>query len=211
MKSGIDQGKDILNRYTIGLNFHGNGQRIQWMLEGYQQFGEMQIKEAQPLADIRGRLLSAVLGYMARLESSTLISLSACRVSGDNNANDSSMRQFNSLFGSNHSFYGLMDYYPDRLLASYGLQDYALTASTNAGARLNLAAEAHFFRTDVVYHPSFAGKNLGKELDVTMNWKHTKSVALQAGCSAFFPDTLVRSLYGSAVSTWGYVMTTVNF
>jgi hypothetical protein len=210
VKTGTDLGKNKLNRYTIGLNGHGKYARLNWAIEGYQQFGKMVIVEGLPLADIRARLWSAALGYTVQQAHATCITLSACRITGDNNANDGSARQFNTLFGSNHRFYGLMDYYPDRLLTAYGLQDYAVTAETNCCARLNVACEAHLFKTDVA-HAAVAAKKIGKEVDLTATWKYAKSTSLQAGLSAFVPDALVRSVYGSRTSLWFYLMSTINF
>ncbi len=207
---GVDQGKDQLRRYTVGLHVHGSKGRLQWALEGYRQTGALQVQEGLPLADIRSALFSADLRLVLATKSATALSLSACRISGDSDPGDRSARSFDLLFGSKHGFYGLMDYYPDRLFAAQGLKDYALSFTTHSSDRLQLAAQAHVFRTDVPL-PSSAAEAIGEELDVTLSWTSSKALTLEAGCCAFFPSALVRSSHGSAVSTWGYVMTTVAF
>ncbi len=210
VKSGTDKGRNKLSRFTIGLNCHGKYSRISWALEAYGQFGKMSVVEGLPLADIRGQLWSAMVGYTVCEPSATCISLSACRLTGDNNVHDRVARQFSTLFGTNHSFYGLMDYYPERLFPAYGLQDYAIMATTNCSARFNLCCEAHLFKTDVV-HPTLAGKNIGQEFNLNAAWKYAKSMTLQTGVAAFVPHGLVRSQYGSSTSSWFYLMSTVNF
>lgn len=208
--SGVDQGKDLLSRYTAGLHLHGGKGRLHWALEGYRQTGAVQIQEGLPLADIRSAFLSADMRLVLRAKRATALSLSACRISGDNDASDRTARSFDLLFGSRHGFYGLMDYYPDRLFAAQGLKDYAVSFTTHSSDRLQLAAQAHVFRTDVPL-PSSAAESIGEELDVTLIWTNSKGLILEAGYCAFFPSALVRSTCGSAVSTWGFVMTTVTF
>ncbi len=208
--SGNDLGKDLLRRYTVGLHVHGGNGHLQWALEGYRQTGALQVRESLPLADIRAALLSAEVKLILRQKSATALSLSACRISGDNDPSDKTARSFDLLFGSKHGYYGLMDYYPDRMFADQGLEDYAVGLTTHNSDRLQLTAEAHVFRTDAA-PPSASVKAIGKELDMTLIWTHSKSLSLEAGCCALFPDALVRALHGSAVSTWGYVMTTVKF
>lgn len=208
--SGVDQGKDLLRRYTVGLHMHGSKGRLQWALEGYRQTGALQVQEGLPLADIRSALLCADMRLVLAAKSATALSLSACRISGDSDPGDRSARSFDLLFGSKHGFYGLMDYYPDRLFADQGLKDYAVCVTTRFSDRLQLAAQAHAFRTDVPL-PSSDAKSIGEELDVTLNWASSKALTMEAGCCAFFPGVLVRASHGSAVSTWGYVMTTVAF
>ncbi|NLP11815.1 alginate export family protein [bacterium] len=208
--SGIDQGKDLLRRYTVGLHVHSGKGGLQWALEGYRQAGARQVQEGLPLADIRSAFLSADVRLVLAAKSATALSLSACRISGDSDPGDRTARSFDLLFGSKHGFYGLMDYYPDRLFADQGLEDYAVSLTTLCSDRLQLAAQAHAFRTDVPL-PSSAAKSIGEELDVTLNWTYSKTLTLEAGCCAFFPAALVRSTHGSAVSTWGYVMTTLTF
>jgi len=208
--SGVDQGKDLLRRYTVGLHMHGGKGRLHWAVEGFRQTGELQVQKGLPLADIHSALLSAEVKLVLAAKSATALSLSACRISGDSDPGDRSARSFDLLFGSKHGFYGLMDYYPDRLFADQGLKDYAIILTTHCSDRLQLAAQAHVFRTDVPL-PSSAAKAIGEELDVTLNWAYCKALTMEAGCCAFFPGALVRSTRGSAVSTWGYVMTTVAF
>lgn len=208
--SGNDLGKDLLSRYTVGLHVHGGKGCLQWALEGYRQTGALQVREGLPLADIHGALISADMKLILRQKSATALSLSACRISGDGDPSDQTARSFDLLFGSKHGYYGLMDYYPDRLFADQGLKDYAVGLTTHNSDRLQLTAEAHVFRTDAP-PPSASVRAIGKELDMTLIWTHSKSLSLEAGCCAFFPDALVRTFHGSAVSTWGFVMTTVKF
>jgi len=208
--SGVDLGKPLLRRFTVGLHVHGGKSRLHWALEGYRQTGALQVQKELPLADICSAFLCADVRLALAAKSATALSLSLCRISGDSDPSDRAARSFDLLFGSKHGFYGLMDYYPDRLFAAQGLRDYAVSLTTHCSDRLQLAVQAHAFSTDVL-HPSIAVKAIGEELDVTLTCIHSKNLSLEAGCCAFFPGALVRSSHGSAVSTWGFVMTTVTF
>jgi hypothetical protein len=128
---------------------------------------------------------------------------------------------FNKLYGSNHSFNGSMEYWSS--LPSGGLIDYYAGATYKLSKDLSIDLTGHLFSlAEIMYTPSKVGtkfvlldqKDLGSELDVTINYQWSKEVAIQGGYSSYF-TTSTTTLYSSITTSisspqWTYVMLTVK-
>lgn len=124
---------------------------------------------------------------------------------------------FNPWYGTNHRFNGYMDYfYVGNHIKSVGLTDAYLKfnfSHKNFASGLNVhyfLAAADVKNTKVV-SPSFVAmdKALGQEVDLTLMYKISDGVAIQAGYSQMFgTETLQALKKGStdATSNWAYVM-----
>ena len=95
------------------------------------------------------------------------------------------VRGFSSLYGSNHKFYGAMDFF---YVQSYvngftpGLQNYYAGVTWTPGKkRLSMDASYHFLSTAAPVED--ARKDLGHEVELTATWKIASSLSLSAGYS----------------------------
>ena len=135
---------------------------------------------------------------------------------------------FSPVFGTNHKFNGLMDYYfVGNHSNSVGLQDIYLKLKYKSG-KWNFGLDFHRFLTaaDVLdgKHLAATGQykamnsSLGSEVDFTLGYNLPGGVALQAGYSHYFPtETLgiiknVTDWKGDGrtdqISNWAYIMIT---
>jgi hypothetical protein len=128
---------------------------------------------------------------------------------------------FNKLYGTNHSFNGSMEYWTT--LPSGGLFDYYAGTTYKFNKDFSMDLTGHLFSlAQSMYTPNKVGasymlldqKNLGSELDLTVNYQWSKEVAIQGGYSRYF-TTSTTTLYTSITTStyspqWAYVMLTVK-
>ncbi len=119
----------------------------------------------------------------------------------DENATGDELKSFSPLYGTNHKFNGLMDYfYVGNHANSVGLTDvYASLSFKKNDFAVGLTP--HFFMAPSVLVDG-TGKevdsNLGTELDMTMSYKISKSVALASGYSKMFATDSMEVLKGGS-------------
>ena len=153
-------------------------------------------------------------------------------VSGDPEPNDSDREAFNTLFATNHKFYGHMDYFlnmgPD--LNDLGLQDIVAKVRAPIFDNTGLGADFHWFMTaqeDINSDPNArwnGSNNLGQEVDLWLKHQYNDYLNFQAGYSFFVPGGAMRSRFkgydadmgrsGSkhaSTSHWGYLMANLVF
>ena len=124
------------------------------------------------------------------------------------------VRGFNSLYGSNHKFYGAMDFF---YVSTYvngftpGLQNLYAGVSWTPVKPLSADAAYHFFSTAVPVQD--AKQALGHEVELQLTWTIIPSVSLSAGYS-FMQGTetmsiLKRSTHNNRLH-WGWLMLNVT-
>jgi len=106
---------------------------------------------------------------------------------------------FDLLYGRRHGWYGYMDYFST--MPSQGLQDYMAQLKYTFSGAVSLVADYHYFRLAARMEdpgqPGVAlGKELGSELDLTLNWKLSKVTAFQAGYSFFAATPTLEAVRG---------------
>lgn len=124
------------------------------------------------------------------------------------------VRGFSSLYGSNHRFYGAMDFF---YVSTYvngftpGLQNLYAGGTWKPGKRLSMDAAFHFFSTAAPVGDS--GKALGHELELSATWAIGKNTSLSAGYS-FMQGTETMSLLKRSAANnrlhWGWLMLQVK-
>ena len=186
------------NMQTFGVHYRGRSQDLSYGAEAYLQTGKNNTgatKEAY--------LLAAMVGYKF------LPSLSATMgidyLSG-NNTPDSSDKDkvFTPFSGTNHKFYGFMDYYyvnNTPQIPQVGLFNPYISATLKTSEKGNLYAAGHYFRS--------AGKidgktrNLGVEADLVYTHKLQPFASLQVGYSVHKVSGSYNTLRGfSATRPW---------
>jgi hypothetical protein len=104
-------------------------------------------------------------------------------LSGDNDPADGTIHTFETLFGTNHKFYGTADIFTNIPLhtGGRGLQDMALKVGVRASARVNAGADMHMFR--VANGDGLASTDLGRELDTSVTVRLAPKLMLNGGAS----------------------------
>ena len=199
---GPDSGSDLRNRGTYGVRWLGSVSSLTFELEGAYQSGEQ-----VPVPDaFDSTELVDIAAYMASARASlrvgtTDIGLLYTRLSGDDDPTDGEINTFNTLFATNHKFYGAMDYFPG---VSSGLQDIALLLGLWTGERTSLSVDGHYFL------PADSGDPYGIEVDLTATHRYNDAVTFQAGASLFLPDGIFAAAFDDRNGYWGFLMVTVG-
>ena len=136
---------------------------------------------------------------------------------------DDKNQAFVPLYGTNHKFYGLMDYfYVGNHIRSVGLRDLFLRLGF-AQKKFNARADLHFFASDGdILDREQEGSTgtrvamnsgLGTELDLTFGYAFTGGVNVQAGYSQMFATNSMVALKGGdkdATHNWAWLMVTLK-
>jgi len=104
---------DDLSRFTAGVYLKGKSGKLSHELEFAYQFGNIGD------LDISAYLVAANVGF--GLSKGANISLGVDYLSGDDNKNDSDYKVFDTLYATNHKYYGFMDYFLNIPVHTFGL------------------------------------------------------------------------------------------
>ncbi|WP_426059182.1 alginate export family protein [Hymenobacter sp. B1770] len=199
-------------RQTYGLT----GEQKVWAAtvagEFYYQSGSDAARRA-----VKAYLAAVSLTVPTRL---TPLTLGADYLSGSD-AKDTRNRAFAPLYGTNHAFYGLMDYFyvgnnHGQNGRTAGLVDVYLKTSFTLGPGSSLLAHLHHFKSPVaVYSPSDSNEKLtsrlGEELDLVFNANVSPEFNLKVGYSHLLATPTLAALKsrdGQMNNQWGWVMLT---
>ena len=173
--------------------------------------------------DINANMVGVRLGYSFPDLAKLRIGVGYDRLSGQDPDDDTKYGAFHTLYGTNHKYYGYMDYFTNipAHTSRLGLQDIIVQVSLVPVDGLSIAADFHLFSTvsdpsEVVWTQDKKSA-IGSELDLTAKFTVAKAVGLTLGWSMFSADTdravpdptSVRLLTDG--TSWAYLMTTVNF
>jgi len=206
--AGADAGERLRSRITAGVAAYGAKSDFDYELEGYYQTGDVFEPATGELGSLGAYLASAKVGYTVNTENKLRIGGLFTLVSGDEDAADGDVGNFNTLFATNHKFYGFMDYFVGSASFAKGLQDIGLSLSVMAKEDLKLSLDLHQFSGTEV--DSALDDVYGQEVDVTLNYKYNSAMSIIVGLSAFSPgDDFAGADPDNAY--WGYISTVVNF
>jgi len=167
-------------RITAGL--HATGALdfgLTYELEAYLQAGSIGDSD----------IMAYLLAFHARqtLKDFALkpyLELRAEVVSGDSDLSDNTTGSFDTLFATNHKFYGEMDFFLNlpANTSQRGLVDLAAEVGLRPHTNVSLALAGHVFQTA----QSRGGpSDFGTELDLIMEWRPIKPLRLDFVYSAF--------------------------
>jgi len=136
-------------------------------------------------------------------------------LSGDSNTGDGKSEVFNTLFATNHKFYGYMDFFLNipANTGGRGLQDLALKTSAQPADWIKVKADFHaFLLAEKSSVATGNDKGLGQELDLTtvFNLKD-RSTKVVVGYSHLFNTNMARVGRGTEDADWAYVQVDFNF
>jgi hypothetical protein len=195
--------QSFTDQYTVGGRWASAAHGFNWRVEAALQRGTR--AERDVVAHLVALQAGTALGARAGID--LWYDLLSGGAPGD------TIRVFDTLFATNHKFYGFMDLFTNIPVhtAGRGLQDLAVKARYQLLDNLSLALDAHTFR-----FASTAGLDsgrLGEELDLEMRWGYARGVSLWGGAAYFVPGAAWTDVLGHPDRNlfWTYLMLGVNF
>ena len=186
------------NMQTFGAHYTGKSNQLSYGASAYLQTGknaEGTEKSAYMFAVNAGYKFSPIFGLTAGVD------YLSGNASDDTSGKD---KKFNPFSGTNHKFYGFMDYYyvgapGSKAAPSAGLLNPYLTANVRTGEKSNLSATFHYFAPAAKFE--VGGKkhsSYGSEIDLVYNLKVQPFIGLQVGYSTYFANDGTKALKGTA-------------
>ncbi|TYZ10072.1 hypothetical protein FY528_09405 [Hymenobacter lutimineralis] len=197
-------------RQTYGLTGEATAGRATLTGEAYYQTGY----------DAAGRAVRAYLaaGSVTLTTKLTPLTLGVDYLSGSD-ATDSHNHAFVPLYGTNHAFYGHMDYFyvgnnHGQNGRTAGLVDVYLKTNFKLTPKASLLAHVHHFEAPaVVYSPGTTeqalSSRLGEELDLVLNANVSPEFNFKLGYSHFLATASLDALKGragQAHNQWAWAM-----
>ncbi|MFC2468556.1 MAG: alginate export family protein, partial [Capnocytophaga endodontalis] len=186
------------NMQTFGAHYTGKSNQLSYGASAYLQTGKNATgaeKSAYMFAVNAGYKFSPIFGLTAGVD------YLSGNASDDTSGKD---KKFNPFSGTNHKFYGFMDYYyvgapGSKAAPSAGLLNPYLTANVRTGEKSNLSATFHYFAPAAKFE--VGGKkhsSYGSEIDLVYNLKVQPFIGLQVGYSTYFANDGTKALKGTA-------------
>lgn len=219
--SGVDVGKNSLERSTIGIYVKNVIDDLSYEFELAHQRGVRKTTDSTARADIIASLVTSIVSY--RITSDVVVGAGFDYFSGDDVTTTNVNEGFDHLFSTTHKFYGYMDFFPVTLVPSSGqrvpiagqqsgllmphiLSTFQLTTAFSAQTRIMM----YRANTDV---PGTTAKDFGYEIDLNAYYTVSKNVRMEAGLSTFLPgnaltQTNTSRRMGSDPAYWAYTMFT---
>ncbi len=199
-----------VSRFTGYAWLHGGLGNLTYSLEGAYQGG------TQNGLDIAAYLAAFRLGYtLKQAQARPGITLGMDLLSGDPDPTDNKLQVFNTLYATNHKFYGYMDYFLNIPVHTWGLglQDLFTTLSAKPLAGFTTKVTAHLFQAaqDYTLQDGSTSRAFGNEVDLTVGYKYGENLKVTGGFSVFLPGDIFKEKKGEDPATWFYLMTTVTF
>ncbi len=203
-----------INRWTFGPHATFETGGFHAAVEGYGQIGER--KTDSPFsageADYAAFLASARVGYTMDSPYKPTLDVWFDYLSGDEDPGDDTIKVFDTLFATNHKFYGFMDLFLNipAHTGGLGLMDLGAMASCRVHEFLTCRLDFHHFRTA---EDTPTGESiLGNELDFTVKVPCPRGVTFSGGISVFMQGEAMEYLRSDDESTeiFGFVMADVR-
>ena len=210
---------DDLNRTTMGLYSKGTYQLGSLKLSQELDFA-LQRGTQSDTTDISASLIGVRVGVvLTKVAFKPTLGFGFDLVSGNDPATPKN-EAFNTLYATNHKYYGFMDYFlnipgtPPKApgTGGYGLQDIILSGGIPPLKGLGLKFDYHMFTTPQAVSINGANKNdLGTELDITSSYNFRPGIKIVAGYSTFTPGAVIKEWRGADTASWSYLMVIYNF
>jgi len=210
--TGENETENRLVRVTPGLALRGTVAPVEYEVEFAYQGGRRALEPGAPRATVDATFFGVRTAYTARPATGLRFEAGYARLSGDDPADDD-FGQFDTLFATNHKFYGFMDFFP-ATLTRFGLQDAFVTASRALTEQIDADLAIHHFRTAEAVagpRPGLTSQTLGQEVDVTVTYRPESNVQFTAGMSGFFGGDAMEVAFDDGGAYWGYLMSTIQF
>ncbi len=170
--------------------------------------------------DVSAFLASAYFTWKTSL---TPLTIGMDHLSGTS-VSDTKDKSFAPLYGTNHKFYGFMDYFyvgnfHGQASTSSGLNDVFIKTNWKLGKKTNLIGHLHYFSSPVdLVDPADSDreieKYLGTEVDFVLAWRPSKGFTVNLGYSQMFAGSSMEAIKATpgdhaTLNNWAWFM--VNF
>lgn len=210
LNNGVQSLVDSSVNFSQTLGFIGNRSLGKINLEGefYYQFGN----------DPSGRNLSAYLASLSlKFKAGLLpITIGADILSGTD-PGSSKNNAFTPLYGTNHKFYGFMDYfYVGNGHGNVGLQDFFIKSKIKTGQKSGLIIHLHEFLSNATIMDGDNNESssvLGTEIDLVYNLDIAKEVNFKLGYSQLFGTDSMEIIKGGdkgELNNWAWAILTIK-
>ena len=202
---------DDLRRLTLGTYGKGSFGMLDYETEAAIQLGTRINPTAKKQQDVSAFMVTGSVGYTFDIKQKPRIAIGYDYLSGQT-PDDTDYKVFDTLFATNHKFYGFMDYFLNIPVhtGGAGLQDLMLKFKIIPHEKITLKVDFHqFLSAQTVENMN----SYGQEVDLTIAAAYHKALNFTFGLSVFLPDTLMQSRFkdNSDPAVWAYLMTTANF
>jgi hypothetical protein len=197
-------GEQNTDRHTFGARWVGNVSGFTYRAEGSYQAGTFVGTDVSAFM-FGGRIAHGFAGKGT-------VTLWYDYLSGDGDLGDDELKVFDTLFATNHKFYGFADMFLDipAHTGGRGLQDLAIKGTYRVHADWLLRLDLHSFH--MADKGPLTSGHFGEEIDAAATWSYHKYLNLTAGVSYVFQndawaeiDRLTKDL------GWVYVMLDAKF
>ena len=208
-------------RNTAGLYAQGNFGGFDFEVDGAYQFGDY---KGAGFKTIEASMIGVRAGWTFESLSNFRVGVGYDLLSGQDPNSDDVYGAFHTLYGTNHKYYGHMDYLLTipKTTRGLGLSDLMLQLSVKPGSIWKIGADVHMFSTasdptEFSGVPSTASQNIGLEADIYTKVKVAEKLTLIGGYSLFDGDVdrvvLINAADppGRKTTNWSYLMAIVNF
>lgn len=203
------------NRYTLDARFRSRAAApLGFDVEAAWQGGSQQYAPSATSSrgqDVSAWLASARFGALPAAGRRSTALLGADVLSGDDAPADGAYHAFNTMYATNHPFYGIMDLFLDPAARTNdaGLVDVFGSVSREINARTSLRADLHRFAVQ-------AGKagEIGWELDAVAPIRLSSAASLELGVTTFKASGAASAMGLGASGDyrhWGYVQLRASF
>lgn len=204
---------ESLSRISLGFYVKGNLSYLTHETELVYQTGNY--KSGSNDIDIAAFMAAFNIKYHFQGKTKPYFYAGIDYLSGDNNFTDNKNSTFNTLYGTNHKFYGFMDYFINIPTSTYnaGLFDTHIGGGLNLNEKLKIDIKIHLFKSssELTLISGKESNDFGIESDFTAVYKYSKKFTIQGGISFFAPGEIFKETKGEDSSLWIYLMNTVNF
>lgn len=195
--------EDDVNQFTVGANHVGTYGAFSTITEAAYQFGDVTD------IDLAAYLFSLQAFYTT---GNLKLGAGADILSGTDPASEK-INSFSVDFGTNHKFYGFMDYFINIPGNTFllGLNDFY--------ASISLQGKENPWSGSLVFHhfnsnkPSPADQSaFGQEIDLTLKYDIVPGTSVSWGGSLFLPGELMKSIFNTPqgkrddTAFWSYIM-----
>lgn len=194
-----DSETDGTDEITVGANWRATAGPLSFRLEGSLQSGE------RNGSDVSAFMVGARAG--GRIADAATLTFWYDYLSGDDDPDDDEVGVFNTLYATNHVFYGLADLFLNipAHTGGLGLQDAAVKLSLAPLQRTTFNIDVHSLRA--TEDGGLSTRDFANELDFTLAHRLSDAVTVQAGYSfAQVKDGLKELNRFSENVQWMYVM-----
>jgi hypothetical protein len=178
--SEADPGDQRTNRHTAGARWVGNVSGFTYRAEGSYQGGTLLGTDVSAFM-FGGRLARGFAGKGS-------VTLWYDYLSGDGDLGDDKLKVFDTLFATNHKFYGFADLFLNIPLdtGGRGLQDIAVKGTYRFHPAWLVRLDVHSFH--MADKGPLSSGHFGEEIDLVVSWRYNRYLNLSAGVSYVFQN-----------------------